>query len=350
MSEVSAAVADGLGGQKAPIIQGINRGIAVASIYSAIVLLVLGYVDRYSLGGQLREFTLYLWGAMGFLAGAIAGFSNTEAGESKGQDFLRNAADAILVAAWTGTLALGANLVWTYAHGPDLVLAWGVFSGAVMVGSVIGEPVLTLVARTSIKGRRPFLFVNRITEGIEDPNTRFLVRVGTQSVVFALLVGLAMTLMVVVISLLIIAFGLWAIAAMLDDSPKSRTIWVPKRGRVRDDGRIVQQSSFGGEKRTGQRIAEDGKVLRETWRGEEEVGLRIDEQGRVLKEGVFGETKTGARLKESGGEKHVVREGLLVDSDTGLRLDKDGRSGKEGLLGRKDAGFEIDGDGKITES
>jgi hypothetical protein len=349
MNGVDAAVADGLGGRNEAIIQGVNRGIVVASLYSAAVLLALGYVDRYSLGGQLREFTLYLWGAMGFLAGAIAGFSNTEAGESGARDFLRNATDAVMVAAWAGTLTLGANLVSPYAPGPDAVLGWGVFSAAVMVGSVVGEPALTLFARTSIKGRRPFLFVNRITASIEDPNTRFLVRVGTQSVVFALLVALAMTVMFAVLFLLVLALGLWAIGAMLGDSPGTRTVWIPKRGRLRGDGRIVKETS-GGERSTGQRIDKDGKVLRETWGGEEEVGLRIDEQGRILKQGVLGESPTGARLKDTGGVTHVVREGFLVDSDTGLRLDQDGRSGKDGLLGRKEAGFMIDDEGKITES
>ena len=351
MVSVEEATADG-----APLARGFraaNRGIVVGTAYG--VALLLGALYGYACRAGEESILWTLFGGVGFLTGTVAAFGNSPGAVDPDEDPPPGGAvdlsDGAMTAIWVGLVALAANLAWPFAPGQAALMFVGALVGGALLGAVVGEPVLRFLGRVRVKGRQPFLFVASATEGIESEDTRFVIRVLLQTLIFAFLATLAATVIFVFLALMALALAFWLIGLMMDDSSGGRRrVVVPRRGRVREDGRIVRKK-FLGEEETGQRIDEQGHVLDERVFGDEATGLKIDpETGQVLKEGFLGDQATGAALKDDGrGGKKVVKQGLLGDQDTGHRLDKDGNAAKAGLLGESDSGFSIDDSGKVTE-
>jgi len=198
-----------------PLFQACNRGIVVAAGYAAamVIGLLKVVVSRHDAIGP----TLGLFAAVGVVAGAIAGFSNTDAREDARRDLARNALDALMVFVWCANALLLVNLVVPLAPTRLLFKGVGCLAVGAMAGGTIGEPLLIYLARFTVKGRRPFLFVNRVTRGIANPTTRLITRVVVQTIVAGVIGVLAFFTAVVLIALLAIALGLWILAALLSD-------------------------------------------------------------------------------------------------------------------------------------
>jgi hypothetical protein len=176
------------------------------------------------------------------------------------------------------------------------------------------------------------------------PGGRYLATVVVAALaVVSVLVLYAVLLIAVLVAIVVFAIKL---AMLLLGGGKSKPeLYIPKGGKIREDGRIVEEGVFF-DTETGQRIDEEGRVVQEGLFVDEATGLRIDEDGRVLKEGAFFDTETGVRLQEtSSGGREIVKEGLLFDDSTGLSISKSGAAEEDGLLWNSSAGVVIDGEG-----
>ncbi len=208
-------------GSGRPIYVAFNRGVIVGAAYGAILIVVgLFLIDPSALD---QWPTIAGVVAIGTVTGAIGGFSNTLDGESGRRDLLRNLADAGMIVTWTSALVLATNLVFAMAVGVDVLSLLAAFAGATVAGGVFGEPLLEWIGQASIKGHRPFLFVNEVTRGIRNADTQLVVRVLLQTLVVGLLALLAMVVAVVVIGLVALAIAFLILAKVLEGEGGSST-------------------------------------------------------------------------------------------------------------------------------
>jgi hypothetical protein len=334
----------------------INRGIVVGSLYGGASLVATLLMFR-----RVGSEVLALTAVLGFVAGAIVGFSNLPADAST-RDLKVSTTDALMVSVWAAILSLAANLAGIRLRPESLYLAIGCFAVAALVGSAAGVPALGFLSKLSVKGRRPFRFIIDATGKIENEDVRFVTRVVLQSLVFAALVALAATVIAVVIGLIILyliisvftsdeAKGRRQQGGGLSNSqgsrPPPRTTSVPKHGFIREDGRVTKEGLLTSTP-TGQRVDADGRVLEEGLLTDRPTGMRIDQDGRVLRQGLLSDTPTGVKFVPDGlGGSKVVKEGLLTDRDIGMRLSDTGRAQEQGVVGRHDASLEIAPDGTV---
>ncbi len=330
-----------------------SLGIIVAVVYLQVFSWGLNLLN-WGLSGAIPVLALMeIWTyILPFATGAIVGFSNKEREESWRPRLLLNVKNCAAVVLWCSAISLTINLVsGSPTPAEYLLISTGRFAGLVLLGGMVGQPILSFAARLSIKGRHPFLYVNDVTEKIEDPNRRFIVRVVTQTLMVLLVVALAATFLAAVLALLLVALVLFFIYASLAGSSGRtvRTISIPRGGRVRDDGRIVKEGLLFDEP-TGQKINEDGQVVQEGLLIDDPTGLAINKDGQVVKEGLIIDEATGVAFKDDGmGGQKVVKEGLIIDEDTGLRLDSNGRAREAGLIIDSEAGMDITGDGEVIK-
>lgn len=330
----------------------VNRGILVASVYGAIGLVAI--LASVRLPGP----SLAIAAVLGVAAGAIAGFSNVRADAGR-RALQPDVTDALMAAIWVGIALAAANLLALRLNPRMVVEALAAFSAAALVGGAAGVPVLRVLSRLSIKGRRPFEFITRATAGISNEDTRFVVRVILQSVVLAALVALAATVIAIAIAIIVLLVVLWIVTEGdsrrqrvpavqgRPEEPPRRALRIPKHGHVAEDGRVMEDGVLAGSP-TGERVDAGGRVTQDGLLTATPTGMRIGEDGRVLREGLLTDTPTGVRLAPDGqGGTKVVKEGLLTDRDTGVRITKDGASQEQGLTGARDAGLEITRDGEV---
>ena len=232
-----------------------------------------------------------------------------------------------------------------------------------------------MIARAPLGKYRPLLFASSITSRVEDEDLRFALRVLGHSIVVAVAVAVTATVIAVVLSCLALGAIAWVLNHFLNKDEGSDTsaarppgtrqaaaresgirqkkeqagIYIPKGGRIREDGRIVRDRWYGDEE-TGQRVREDGRVVKEGLIFDTETGLRIDEEGRVVKEGLIFDTETGVRMeRQESGETRIIREGVIFDTDTEVEISADGHAKRRGLLFDRDVGVEISADGSVSE-
>lgn len=321
--------------------QALNRGIVVGALFFGVGLLALQLTFTCELVDPGLGFALY--GGIGFVAGTVTALSNTATGDrvlgSRGLDL----SDALMTGLWLALGILAVHQGEPLAPGLDLIWRTLTLIGSALLGALIGEPLALFIGRLRVKGRRPFRFVNDLTEGIHNDDHRFIVRVLLQTAMLALLIALATTIVFLVLALLALALAGWFLSAATSDGRTQTRVRVriPKGGRVRDDGVIVDKK----RRKTGQRIADDGRVLESG----ERTGLRIDDDGDVLVEGLLSDRKTGAALRDEADGQHIVQEALLSEKDTDIRLDSKGRPKKKGFFGDRDVGVSIDSDGNVRE-
>lgn len=350
-----------------PRFSAFNRGITVAVVY-AVVLLVGGWMAlRHGVPGGS---TTALFALAGFIAGAVAGFSNTIAGESLRRDLMRNVADAAMVSLWIAIALLTLNLVSVGAPLDWVGTRLAIFTAATIIGAAAGEPLLIFLSSLSIRGRRPFVATNRFCHRFHDPTTRFVAQVVLHTLAFLALVAMvaavAMVVLIVVTIVLAIVIAGWIISAALNDgnqktSPPRRRwtsssddppepVFSLKAGqRIDEQGRIVNTHWYGDE-RTGQKINAQGQIVEERFRGDEPTGYRIAEDGRLQREGLFWNDDVGVSVvRDDNGGHRVVQPGLFSDHDTNLRVDAQGRPIREGILFDDEQGFEIHSDGKVRK-
>jgi hypothetical protein len=350
-----------------PLVSAFNRGIAVATAYSALLLLAGWFALPYGVPFAAR---VGLFAVCGFLAGTIAGFSNTQAQESLRRDLARNLCDAGMVLVWLGVFWLAVNLARPLAPLDQAAQLFGALAGAALAGAAIGEPAIVLIGALSIRGRRPFVAANRACERIHDPHARFVARVVLHTVSFLLLfaaaAAAAMVVMIVVALILTVVIGGWLLSTALNDGKtpnvsrrrRSRGDGEPaqplfslKRGqRLDEQGRIVDEHWYG-DTPTGRKINKQGQLVDERWFGDEPTGVRIAPDGKLQKEGFLFDDDLGVRLvADRDGNRRVVKEGIFFDDDTSLRIDAHGRPIREGVLFDRDEGFEVDSDGEVKKS
>ncbi|HEX8155172.1 MAG TPA: hypothetical protein VF698_18715 [Thermoanaerobaculia bacterium] len=349
-----------------PRLCAVNRGIAVAVVY-ALVLLVGGWAALpYYAAAEMR---MALFALAGFVAGAIAGFSNTLDGESPRRDLGRNALDAAMVSLWTGIALLTLNLVYLGATVDWAGKLLGIFAIAALIGGAAGEPLLIFVSSLSIRGRRPFVAANRFCDRFHDSSTRFVAQVVLHSVAFIALMAaaaaLAMVVLIIVAVIVTVVIGGWMLSAALSDGNQRTTrrrrstsrnddrpepVFSLKPGqRIAADGRIVDEHWLG-DTRTGKKINERGQVVDERWLGDEATGYRIAADGRVQREGFFFNDDLGVSVVPDGkGGQRVIKPGVFFDDDTNLRIDAKGRPIEQGVFFDDEQGFEIDADGKVRK-
>lgn len=335
-----------------PLFRAYDRGIVVASLYAATIL-VCGQL--FLPHGSGFGMSAALWGVCGFVAGAIGGFSNTEEADSFRRDMARNACDAAMIVVWTANLLLLVNLVRRLAGTVELAQLAGIFAGGTLAGAVIGEPVLLFAGSLSIKGRRPFAGASRLTESLHNPHARFAAKVVLHTVVVAglLLLAAAAAFVVLMIVAFFIAIGILVLVlkAMTSDG-RPTTTTVPtfrrRRGEKLDrDQRIVREGFFTDQP-TGQRLNREGQLVNEGVFADQPTGLKIGPDGKLLKEGWLVDRETGVRFEDDGrGGQRVIREGWLFDQDTGRYIDAQGRPMKDGFFVDQEEGFEIDEHGNV---
>lgn len=348
-----------------------NRGIAVASVYALVLLLVVWFAMPFYIPAGAR---IALFGLCGFLAGTITGFSNTQHGESLRRDLRRNVSDGAMVSVWIAIVWLTLNLLQFGAPVNWVALRLGVFSAGALLGAAIGEPVLILLGSLSIRGRRPFAAANRFCDRFHDVNVRFVAQVILHTVAFVSLVAAAVAaaMVVMIVVAIILTFLLlgWLLSVALSDGNR-RTSYSPSRSRRRysssddedaapafrlragqridEQGRVVDTHWYG-DVPAGQNINEKGQIVNERWIGDEPTGYRIAEDGRLQREGLLFDQDVGVSLVSDGhGGQRVVRPGVFSDEDTGLRVDAEGRAIQEGVFFDREQGFEIDGDGNVRK-
>lgn len=207
-----------------------NRGIVVGGIYGALWLAGLfAYAVSTGIafsGGADVGLAL----ACGAAAGVVVGFSNGESTAGWRSELRNNMRDALVCGlwlyVWTLVLLLGTGHV---AHEGRGVLVAGAVLGGVLLGAVLGEPLLRAIAKIPVRGRYPFLWVARVTAGIVDDDTRFVVRV----LCMTLMAGLLAVALSVALALFLFALAMMLIAAIFfnDDRPSSRSGRPPQRPR-----------------------------------------------------------------------------------------------------------------------
>jgi hypothetical protein len=299
--------------------------------------------------------------ALGFVAGAIVGFSNLRVGSGR-RDLGINATDALMVVLWVAVLLVAANLAVIGLRPSFLYVVVACFSVATMAGSAGGVQVLGFLSKLSVKKRRPFRFIVDATEKIENEDARFVTRVVLQSLVFAALLALVATMVAVVIGLFILYL---VISIFTSDGAKGRRVRtgsylspqespeaprstrVPKHGSIREDGKVMKEGLLTSTP-TGQRVGLDGRVFEQGLLTDQPTGMRVNEDGRVLRQGLLTDTATAVKFVDDGiGGSKVVKEGLLTDRDTGMRLSEKGRAQEQGVVGRHDASLDVTPDGTV---
>jgi hypothetical protein len=333
-----------------PLFRAYDRGIVVASLYAATVVVC---VQLFLPGGSAFGVRAALWGVCGFVAGAIGGFSNTEEADSFRRDMARNACDAAMIVVWTANLLLLVNLLRRMAGVAELAQLAGIFAAGTLAGAVIGEPVLLFAGSLSIKGRRPFAGASRLTESLHNPHARFAAKVVLHTVVVGglLLLAAAAALVVFMIVAFFIAIAILALVLKAMTS-EGQTTTVPtfrrRRGEKLDRDRRVVREGWLTDQPTGQRINGDGQLVNEGVFVDQPTGLKIGPDGKLLKEGWLADQETGVRFEDDGrGGQRVIRQGWLVDQDTGRYIDAQGRPMKDGFLVDQEEGFEIDEHGNV---
>lgn len=328
-----------------------NRGIFIAILYS-IILSQFGWILVHFIqvpdiignecnNGYPRITSdyvgfLYLkiaplfFALVGFAAGAIGGFSNIGIDESVGRHTARNTLNAIMIALWSVNLLLIINLfcylfskylygvVYTRWSLAEIVFRIaGVFSLGVMLGAIIGTPLMASLAQFSVAGIRPFLLVNRITVAVRSPGTRLLLRALLHTVVLASLTALAIT---AIIAICVIAVVIGVILAIINEGRKGhRQESKGHRSHGPPAGPILTDDTIG-HKSIGLKVDHDGTVTEDVPFGGQRTDVRVDEDGRFMEEGLVGDRPTGWRVKDDGA---IVEEGLTGIRDTGLKIKKD---------------------------
>jgi hypothetical protein len=189
-----------------PLLCACNRGIVVAVVYATVIAVLF---EELVVRGARPSSGLepLVLGALGVVAGAIGGFSNTLEGESRRRDRQRNAVDGLVIVLWVSVLLLALNLGLRFAVSPRVFTLIGAFAAGTMIGALIGEALLGAFVGISIKGRRPLLWVNAVTARIDHPDVRFVVRVVVQTITVGLLVTLAVVTAIAIIALVALALA-----------------------------------------------------------------------------------------------------------------------------------------------
>jgi hypothetical protein len=210
-----------------------NRGIIVAALYSAAAAVLFELFGPPELRASQNN-QLVVLGILGMVGGTIGGFSNTNCFANGRRDLKRNLLDAVMISVWAANLLLVFNLVSPSFSIEALAQLLGAFAGGSVVGGAIGEPIVGLVGKLQIKGRRPFAWVNSVTESIDNANARFVMRVLIQTVVAGILVALAFIAFMVVLVILIIAVAFIVLGKVLggagSGSSNAETAFVPGTG------------------------------------------------------------------------------------------------------------------------
>lgn len=331
-----------------PRVQVVNRGIAVAAVYAIVLLGTAVGLHRGDVLPTLAQPQIFVvFGLVGYLVGAICGYSNTDRDSEGTRRLDLNILDAAVASLWAAIAVFAADLALApFESAAFAIQLVGILAGGSILGGLVGEPILSLLGKIRVKGRHPFHFIRDATERIRNPDARFVWRVVLQTVMFAFLATLAAIAIAIVIAVIVVMLAIWFFVASTSESSGRKTVYVPRGGRVRDDGRIVDRRG----QRTSQRIDEDGHILEQSFLGEERLGMRIDRDGRVLNEGLLGDSRTGVRLKQDGSKQRIVKEGVFSDHDTGLGLDAQGRAYKERTLGKSEAGIAITSEGGVHET
>ncbi len=185
----------------------LSRGVVIAGLLTSAVLswgVLLSSAGRD--GGSSSALLSMLIGMFG---GSVVSFSRSDVGDS---DLTLLLTDAALVTAWVVLLTSAFNFLYGSGFGstgnlalPPGKLAFALaFAGiGVVPGTRAGPPVLRRVGQLSIMGRQPFVAVISATKGIQDSNTRFVVRVLALSAMTIALIALAY--MVIIVALVILA-------------------------------------------------------------------------------------------------------------------------------------------------
>ena len=192
----------------------INRGILVAAIYVGGLLLAAEYalVGAGDSVAQAGHFMLF--GIAGFVTAAVVGFGRAEDRISDKRELTENAKDTLVSILWLSVAVLAANLIVPFAYPKEAMLLIAALVGGALVGVPAGEPLLGLAGRLQIKGRRPFLFVNHITDSIGNADFRFVLRLILHSIVIAAVAALAVVAAIVVA----ICLGIWLLLSVLTES------------------------------------------------------------------------------------------------------------------------------------
>jgi hypothetical protein len=300
------AEAEVTGSKPRPLFQAANRGTLVASIYSAA--LILGFEIYAKQLPRASPAHFVGLGLVGIIAGAIAGFSNTENDEDARRDLKRNAIDGLITVLWASNLILAVNLALALMPWPNSVIRLVAFAGGTLLGAVVGEPLLAAVATVSVKGRRPLLWVNAVTAHIRHPDVRFVVRVAVQSIVVGSLVALAVLTVIVIIALLVISIAFLVLAKVLGDGSGARSSPTHHDHAYEED--LAERERLAAHERE-ERERQD--------REEQAVNAQREQQRR--------EAETQARLQGRAAAKHFDRDGHKIgwtDSD-GRHFDSEGR-------------------------
>ena len=300
-----------------------NRGIVVAAVYGTICLLAFAYPGRMGVGLGLPHVAHIAFGLAAFVVGAIAAFS-VSTGLSGGTNLRKNALDTLVALLWIAVVVWGVNLAVPFVAPIELLILTAVLVGGGLLGSLVGRPVLTWMARIRIKGRQPFMFVNRTTAGITNEGVRFVTRVIIQSVVLAALLTIAFIAFVVFVAILLLWLAFLVIGLVAH--------------MMEEGGSSVPTRDHGAERREEQRRREQEKRRREEQRRREQEKRRREEEARKAA------AQKEANDKRMGVGKHYDKDGKYAGQvcDDGKAYNADGK-----YVGRSyEDGKHYDRDGK----
>jgi len=245
--------------------QAYNRGILVSTVYATIFFLVYTYLPLVSpgLGRDLQseEFGFLVFGFVGFVIGAIVSFSNSFDLEEQKQDLKNNLLDALMVCLWTANACFLINLLGSFIKNAwwpsQLVTFLGAFGIASLFGALIGQPLLLLLGGGGAKSFRPFLYVNALTDSMENRDAQFALRVFLQTIVTVCLVSIAIVAIAVFITLLMMWLMLVMISFFLSEGSSRPNLsgWFSSNSERREVSRAVESRMIEEERRREEELA-----------------------------------------------------------------------------------------------
>lgn len=313
--------------QRTEVFLAYSRSIVVGTVY---LLVLFGGVYGFRLLDSLdpslsRDPVIHLWvfGLLGFAGGSVVAFGNVFRSQPSSTIHRDNALDALMMVLWASNVLLLSNVLastfgfrgWqpSVMFTNLLALAFGS-----CIGGLIGQPVLSFLGNRSLKGFRPFPWINEMTSSIENGHTAFSLRVFLHTAAVLLLATLAFLAFVIFITILFFWLTFFILSLFLGDSSGRtyvRTTWFNEKVYEHEDGSVSRpEEGWFGEKRIRH---EDGSVSRhkEGWFGgkylEHEDGSRSE-----MKEGWLGdkylEHEDGSRAnvgEDIFGDKYYEHEG-----------------------------------------
>lgn len=264
-----------------PLFSILNRGIVVGVIYSFLIGVLLDRIFARAPGGS--------WFVNGLMVGTLVAFSNTVLKEKWTRDLLRNLLDALVTFAY---VCVAITIAFTIAFGFEYLqnglsnmftAAQLPLAGGLIVGALVGEPLFRFLAnKANIKGRNPFLFINKLTESIANPDTQFVVRVIIQTILALIVIVVGVAAVIVIAAVAII--GLIIYFATREEGTRRTTT-------VRVYQSLIHLTDPNGKALPGQRV----QLAFGAGRTEVEV---TDDEGDVLIE--HGQTSGLAKVLVNG--------------------------------------------------